>query len=515
MLTKDSIERVMRERNRKGDNLIRDIQIVQSYFGLGIQKTFTYQSLADEFGGMTRERIRQIINNKFIKKVEEMDKGSLYEIQSVVSEFPVILLEDLKDILEQRGLADNGLHNQGLYNLLEVFEICSEYEVCTLDFDIPTRFDFENSASVFMVQRKAKDTLYKALQNIREVLGMHGIVCLEKIFEQENLDKRNILFFRSLLSHSRDCWTYESKEGLWYLWENRDSVLFNVLEKVAFVTKKIPIENLSDVIHRYINRRTLLYGAPNQAIISKYLKEGKKTIYNNDEVTLLIDGKVLNDIEQSILRFYREREEVNIPYSELSVYLQELDYQKPYYDIALFRSPILFVERSDGRGNYRFIIIDALASMSLYEKTKKRLGKLEGTNISVEVQMRKEQAILREWLFLGKNSEYCAICGELYSISSMVCAHKKKRANCTEDERTDPYIVMPLCLFGCDIMYEHEYFEIVEGKVVSHLEDLMETEKKYVKAIQGRAIDFRWLKGNADYFKREYLPGMRNSTKRF
>ncbi|MGH2318612.1 hypothetical protein ACRC6Q_12635 [Planococcus sp. SE5232] len=504
MLTKDSIERVIRKRNRRGNNLLRDIQIVQSYFGLGIQPATTYQSLADEYGGMTRERIRQIIEGKFIQKVQEEDKDAIYEIESIISEFAKIWFKDLKGILEQRGFADKGLHDNGLYNLVDVFGMCPEYEVCTADFDLPTRSDFKDNVSIFMVRRNEKDILHKELQIIRDVLGMHGIACLEKVFDQENLDKRNIPFFRSLLTHSKEYWTHANQEGLWYLWEARDSVLLNVLEKVAFVTKKIPIEILSDVVHRYINRRTLQFGTPSQKIITIYLEESTKTIYENDEITLLVDEKALNNIEQNILRFYRERDEINLPYSELSNYLESLGYLKPNYDKALFQSPILYIDRSDGRGNYQFIIIDALASMNLYEKTKKRLERLGGTSILAEVQLRREQSILREWLFFGKTSEYCAICGKLYSICNMVCAHKKKRANCIEDERTDPYIVMPLCLFGCDIMYEHEYFEILEGKVVVYIGDLMEIEKEYVMGINGREVDVRWLKGNTDYFKRKY-----------
>jgi hypothetical protein len=31
---------------------------------------------------------------------------------------------------------------------------------------------------------------------------------------------------------------------------------------------------------------------------------------------------------------------------------------------------------------------------------------------------------------------------------------QEKRKDCTEHERTDPYIVMPLSVFGCDYLYE-------------------------------------------------------------
>ncbi|MFY0761015.1 hypothetical protein AB1K32_19535 [Metabacillus dongyingensis] len=504
MLTRDSIETIMRKRNRRGDNLERDIQIVQSYFGLGNQTAPTYPSIADEFGGMTRERIRQIIERKFIQRVREEDKDTLYGIENVIHQFPLVWVEELKGILEEKGLTDSGLHNQGLVNLFRIFGICPEYEMYTPSFDVPTRFDFERGEPLFLARMEVKDPLHEEFSRIRNVPGLHGIACLERAFEQENLDGRTLPFFRTLLSHSDHCWTHENEEGFWYLWEDRENVMFNVLGKTALVTRTAPVQVLSDVLQRYINRRALPCGSPTHEVITEYLNESVHTRYEGDEVELLIEGSFLNRIEEDILRFYRERGEMNIPFSELRAFLQKLGYQKPYYDKALFRSPFLYVDRSEGRGNYRFIIMDAFASRNSYEKTKERLDKLAGTDLPAAVRLRKEQHILRDWLFRGKETEHCAICGKLYSVRSLVCAHKKKRAYCTEDERTDPYIIMPLCLFGCDVMYEYGYFEVLNGEVVAHTEDLIEAERGYVTQIAGRKLDARWLEGKLAYFDRNY-----------
>ena len=39
----------------------------------------------------------------------------------------------------------------------------------------------------------------------------------------------------------------------------------------------------------------------------------------------------------------------------------------------------------------------------------------------------------------------------------MVAAHIKPRSKCTEPERLDLAIVMPMCKIGCDALYENDY----------------------------------------------------------
>ena len=105
------------------------------------------------------------------------------------------------------------------------------------------------------------------------------------------------------------------------------------------------------------------------------------------------------------------------------------------------------------------------------------------------------------WLFKGKETEECAICKKKFSVKSLVTAHKKKRKDCAENERTDPYIVMPLCVFGCDYLYEKRLIYIDSGvvKAIDNLESYS-SELGYIESVKGRNIDSRWLKGSDSYF---------------
>jgi len=90
-----------------------------------------------------------------------------------------------------------------------------------------------------------------------------------------------------------------------------------------------------------------------------------------------------------------------------------------------------------------------------------------------QVKGRTEQAFLRNVLFNGKKVSNCGICGKEYPISFLVAAHIKKRAECSEEEKRDyKNIIMPMCRFGCDELYEKGYIAIDNGIVV-------DTKSKY------------------------------------
>jgi hypothetical protein len=103
-----------------------------------------------------------------------------------------------------------------------------------------------------------------------------------------------------------------------------------------------------------------------------------------------------------------------------------------------------------------------------YATFRERLRRLEdiGTSIASSTTARREQPILREWLFGDDNEAECAMCRRRFNIGTLVIAHKRKRLRCSEATRLDPYIVFPLCKFGCDYLYEEGYVTVTNGRFV-------------------------------------------------
>lgn len=75
---------------------------------------------------------------------------------------------------------------------------------------------------------------------------------------------------------------------------------------------------------------------------------------------------------------------------------------------------------------------------------------------------RPEQQQLRKILFGNLDQLTCALCGKKYPSSFLVAGHIKKRAVANSRERADRAIVMPVCLFGCDQLFEQGLVSVAD-----------------------------------------------------
>ncbi len=81
--------------------------------------------------------------------------------------------------------------------------------------------------------------------------------------------------------------------------------------------------------------------------------------------------------------------------------------------------------------------------------------------------VRREQAFIRKHLFREHPTGDCAICGETLPVELLVAAHIKPRSECTEEERRD-FVnnVVPMCLLGCDALFERRWIAVIDGTIV-------------------------------------------------
>jgi hypothetical protein len=106
------------------------------------------------------------------------------------------------------------------------------------------------------------------------------------------------------------------------------------------------------------------------------------------------------------------------------------------------------------------------------------------------VLTRKEQAFLRKHLLGGNDYGECFLCGEKLPVELLVTAHIKARAKCSEEERRDWANIVPMCILGCDALFERGHVAVVDHRLDTRLDDVIRGSRLGVilKALRGRQI---------------------------
>ncbi|EKN69277.1 hypothetical protein BABA_10456 [Neobacillus bataviensis LMG 21833] len=127
--------------------------------------------------------------------------------------------------------------------------------------------------------------------------------------------------------------------------------------------------------------------------------------------------------------------------------------------------------------------------------------KVEDLDIEGKSKNRAEQSFLRKTLFGNKTIEACGICGKEYPISFLVASHIKKRSFCTNEEKLDyNNIVMPMCKFGCDDLFEKGYISVANRKVLVNKKVATEPLNSYLNSIKGKDCE-SWNNSTEIFFE--------------
>jgi hypothetical protein len=294
--------------------------------------------------------------------------------------------------------------------------------------------------------------------------------------------------------------------------EDRDNNLVNNCEKIFSLTDRVESSVLAEVLSNALYRRSSKHGYeyPDANIVLNWIKQSKSFEVTDGVASFLGSRASLTEIERAVVAYLTGK--TGVKYPPLKDHLHGLGFTKPNIDKAVTASPLVYVDRGEEWGLHTYTLVSkvsfinqqAVEPNSRYIDFKGRLERLlqtGGTEMPREELARREQSILREWLFGECPSEKCAVCGKEFSIRALITAHKKKRSSCTPLEKTDPRIVFPLCLFGCDFLYETRMIRIVNGTVLSNCDETMDTaDVLAAKALNGNVVNAKWLEGDPSYF---------------
>lgn len=199
--------------------------------------------------------------------------------------------------------------------------------------------------------------------------------------------------------------------------------------------------------------------------------------------------------------FLAEVKNINLPKEELN---RLVGYSENHF-------PRGFTRINECTEETRLKILDGLDLLSnLYypkvdsrslDKLKKVLDTNEGLDKETLSKRRIEQGILRKVLFNQQPVFTCCICQREYLTNFMVAAHIKKRSECNREERLDiENIVVPMCKFGCDDLYEYGYISVDKGVVTILNNNVTKPMFEYMKEIKGNVCSY-WKSETAQYFE--------------
>ena len=501
------VERIPEKRREKRRNL----DIVLNFYGFGDFPWPTLEEIAEKFAVGTRERVRQIINTSFRDHVKLAQLPVAMSIFDAIEKHNLVSVSELRTELMDRELVSADTTIRGILNLARDLGRCDGYDIYDSYLNKVKRSEAEFDSNTFLVSNGALPFLKSGLKTAHTLPGLLGLSRFEYLRSElgNNETTERVLSF---IRESPDAIKVRKASETWYIYENRDNTLINYCEKIFGLTETVDIDVLSSALQNALRRRSHAYKYPQGEVISEWIEASRWFRVNGKAVEFLGENRALTEIEQAVVDYLHPIEFSLYP--PLREHLLAKGFKKPAIDKAVLTSPLVFVDKSAERKTYKYILISkagavrahVLEAPNRYQDFRNRLKLLHatGTDALGESLFRREQSILREWLFGNSVESYCAICGERFSVAALVTAHKKRRSLCSESERVDPYIVFPLCVFGCDYLYESGALKVVKGRVVSgkyRQSDAKDMAR--VKELCGRDLREEWLRGDLDYFERD------------
>ncbi len=525
----------------------RNVEILLYLYGFGGPRWPKLREVASHFGLQDRQRVGQIEDEYLPAEAAAPHFAALRKCVRLMKTAPYWLNSVLTTTLQAQGLADPALSSPGLLRLAAIAGLEVDYAtyvpmhgkgiVEVTSRSRSARATLEACPDFFLMDRQYAPGAASLVKRARTFHARYGLGRVADSLTSEGTaeDAERQLFLEHFLRIFEHGWV-ESHDGeSWYLFEDtaRHPVL-TAARKVLSAVESCGPRALAAACRRYIAHRegTEKYShtiAP-EALIQRYLTTSRTFVVVKGRVRFREPGPSNLTPRESALVDHLRETPGGTTATALKSYLKTRDFEETSsFDKDLRSSPLVQVDRRGGPGQHVYFLVgtqpdEALPASEAWERRyahyKERLQALDRTDIQSSSMSRTEQNILRDWLFKGKDELDCALCGKPYVVpredratadcgassrrrSGLVAAHKKKRAKCSEEERRDPYIVMPLCLLGCDFVYEHRYVTIREGVIARGKpregEDAVADYVSRLLDERERVAD-EWTKGCSSYF---------------
>lgn len=482
----------------------RNAELILDHYGMGSLIWPTGQSLANSYKGLgTRERVRQIINAHYKDKAPEFALPLASAVAEILEARTFWFENDYLQELVSAGLTAGVVTAKQLLSYLHSQGLVLDFDVYQTDLNSATRRSYTDYDERVILTKTRKNRLKSLYIRSQKIVGLNGLCRIGHVSDE--IDENDKVALCKIMKIHKGVWSTERDGVFWYVFEDRQNTLVYNAKKVFSVVKTCKVNSLARLLTNSLKARTSSLGEyPEEKLVKEWILNSKHFRVVSGIVSVKSSDLNLTEIEDDVVDLMRGRGAMSS--QEISQGLTQRGHKAASIQKSTYYSSLVDVDRSSGLRNFRFTLVSELVSDIIpslddpYEILKAKLQEIEDLEAPEESKRRREQGLLRDWLFGESSHANCAICDREFNVRALVTAHKKKRSRCTESEKRDPYIVFPLCLFGCDYLYEHGFVTVSGGKIIASLSAKGKSEAEIVELLIGRNLSECWLRGPASYF---------------
>ena len=382
----------------------RNIEIIKYFYGFGCSPWPTLEETAEKFSVGTRERIRQIIKSQFRDAVTLSDIPAMEHFREIVDGNRYWLQSDifLEAKIVEAKLVEDVFSVRGLFNMMDDLGSHIAYDVYTPDMQTVTRSSLDKlEGHCHFIIRKS-DVREMRFNKAKKLPGRCGIARLDYLENEGGYNTYRTLI-ENLIRFSEAAWTKDTKDGLWYLFEDGDNTLINYSEKVFSVLDTSDAMRLAETYRNALDGRSHKYDYPPvRELIADYLRSSRH--FEDIEDTLSFIGQTthLNDIERDAVEYLKSNGRAT--YTDLRTHLISNGYTKYAADKTVFRSPFIYTDRSRlGRKQHEYRLVgvpkdapeDVVEVEDRYKRHLRRLQRIGDTDETVEQKIRKSKTYFK------------------------------------------------------------------------------------------------------------------------
>lgn len=383
-MLKEDIEKFIRDKigTRKSKNLERDIEVVLYYFGFSEQKIPTLEETNEKFGIGTRERVRQIVRDRFSSHLEatELDSPRWSSLKTVYKQITSSLFLKEEDLFKNSEYINkDDCSIKGLFNILDIFlekkngatTLTKQYEFVNTQFSIPKREDIKNNVPLSIISIKFKQQINLILKTLRTAPGQKGVanfdeeftLAIRKLKKKKQIDTNDELLYKVsyfFLSNDQACTLLSDKKSYSYI--GRDNIIVNSLEKIFFFEEDLSLNAILAGIMQNLRKRIKKDLVDNQRDLLKELLLLMTDHLHLNKATETYFPKFKRDNEHFVVNrekyiYFLVKRNPGITYPEIKKAVaknnkdteNEEDKIDAPYLLKLLKSPFIFGYKEEGK----------------------------------------------------------------------------------------------------------------------------------------------------------------------